>query len=73
MKVNKRYLALRIITFPIKLLLNLIWFLALGIFTSIKWVLFGSQELYYGKNEGKDSLVRLIEQNEEIIKQLKND
>ena len=67
MKINKKYLALRIITFPIKLIFTIVWFFIMSLIISAKWVIFGSQELYYGK-DGKNSLTNLIEQNEKIIK-----
>ena len=69
MKTNKKYLGLRIATSPIKLIFTLMWNILLSFAITFKWVVFGSQELLYGK-DGKDSLVKLINQNEEIIKQL---
>jgi len=69
-KYNKKYLGLRIITSPIKLIFTLIWNILLSFIITYKWVVFGSQELLYGV-DGKESLVNLIKQNEELIKKLK--
>lgn len=66
-KWNKHYLLLRILSFPIKLVFQILWGILLGILQSFHWLKFGSQELLYGKDHGK-SLVRIIEQNEQIIK-----
>lgn len=68
MKTNKTNLLLRIITFPIKLLFSLLWFNLWAIKVSIQWVKNGGQELIYDNTHGRD-LVRLIDQNEKIIKQ----
>ncbi|WNH10003.1 hypothetical protein [Thalassobellus suaedae] len=69
-KINTKYLGLRIIAFIPKLAFTLFWFLLIGFMVSVKWLIFGSVELYFGKG-GKDDLVRLIEQNEKIIKHFK--
>ena len=69
MKINKKHLLLRIITSPLKLIFTLIWNIMIAFIMTFQWIVFGSQELYYGK-DGKDSLVTLIEQNEKIIKHL---
>lgn len=70
MKIEKRYLGLRICTFWIKLIFSLVWNILFTFVVTYKWILYGSQELLYGK-DGKEGLVTLIEQNEEIIKLLK--
>lgn len=64
---NKKKLLLRIITFPIKLSFQIIWGVLSSILLSIKWLKNGSQEVVYG-DDFTSSLVRLIEQNEQIIK-----
>lgn len=71
MEINKKYLGLRIITSPLKLIFQILWSILLSFVITFKWIVFGGQELYYGK-EGKGNLVKLIEQNEEIIKHLKD-
>lgn len=67
MKINKKYLVIRIIAFIPKLFFTLVWFLIIGLIHSLKWLKNGGQELYYGDNHDK-GLVKLIEQNEKIIK-----
>jgi hypothetical protein len=69
---NKHYLILRIFTLPLKLIFQILWGIALGILESFHWLKFGSQELLYGKDNGK-SLVRIIEQNERLINLLSDD
>jgi hypothetical protein len=67
MKIQKRYFLLRIITFPIKLAFSLVWFLLFGIKISVQWLLFGSQELYYGKGLDRESLANFIERVEKQL------
>lgn len=67
MKWNKKYLWIRIVAFPIKLLFSIIWHSLMGIRLSIQWLVCGGQEVYYGKDHG-GSLIKIIEQNEKIIK-----
>lgn len=67
MKINKKYLLLRIISFPIKLALQILWGFLFSILISIQWLKHGSQELIY-TNDHATSLARLIEQNEKLIK-----
>lgn len=63
---NKHYLILRIISLPIKLLFQITWGILLAILQSFHWLKFGSQELLYGKDNGK-FLIRIIDQNEKLI------
>ena len=70
MNINKKYLLIRILTFPIKLAFTLFWNNLIALMLTWQWILHGGQELYYGKDNDA-SLVKLIEQNEEIIKKLK--
>lgn len=70
MKINTRYLGLRILTFPVKLVFTVLWFFLYSLKCSVQWILFGSQELYYGKDKGAN-LVEILEQNKEIIKLLR--
>ncbi len=67
MKVNKKRLGLRIVTFPLKLIFQVAWFLVLAITTSFQWVLYGGQEIYYGKDDYGGSLCKLIESNKELV------
>jgi len=69
MKLNKKYLVLRIITFPIKLFFQVSWSILIGIFTSFNWLMHGGEEIYYGKDNGK-SLLEIAQQNKELIKLL---
>jgi hypothetical protein len=66
MKINKTHFALRLITFPIKLVFTLLWHLLIGVLYSVKWLKHGGQELYYS-NEHGGNLVKLIESNEKLI------
>ena len=66
-QVEKKYLLLRIITAPIKLLFTLVWVNLMAFIITFKWIRWGSQEVYFTKDT-KDSIIKLIEQNELIIK-----
>lgn len=70
-KINKTYLGFRIITFPIKLVFTIFWYILLSLMHSLRWLICGGQELLYG-TDSKESLVKIIEQNEEIIKHFKD-
>ena len=65
--INKKYLLLRIIVFPLKLVFMWAWYLVFGVMISLKWVITGSQEILI--DSGK--LSELIEQNEKMIEQWK--
>ena len=65
-KWNKKNLILRILTFPIKLTFQIIWGVLSSILYSLKWLKNGSQEVVYG-DDFSCSIVRLIDQNQEII------
>lgn len=69
MKWNKKYLLIRILTFPIKLIFSIVWHSLIGLMLSLQWLIHGAQEVYYGKDNG-NSLVKIIEQNEKIIQKL---
>jgi len=71
MKINKNQLGIRIITFPIKLAFMILWMITYAIVISFRWLLFGSQELYFGKGFGTGDLSKIVEQNEELIKHFK--
>ncbi len=71
MKINKKYLLLRLLVSPFKLVFTIIWFFLIGILTFLKWLKNGGQELYYADDHG-GNLVKLIEQNEAILKSLKS-
>lgn len=65
-KWNKKNLLLRILTFPIKLSLQITWGVLASILYSLKWLKNGSQEVVYG-DDFNSSIVRLIDQNQEMI------
>ena len=66
---NKKRLILRILTFPLKLAFQILWGVLSSILYSFKWLKNGSQEVVYGDDFEK-SIVRLIQQNEEIIEKM---
>jgi hypothetical protein len=68
MEINKKFLLIRIITFPFKLLFTLLWMIFFGLLLSFRWLLYGSQEVYFGKHFGNGELIKIINQNEKIIK-----
>ena len=70
MKVNKRYILIRIITLPFKLLFTVVWFLCMAVFSNWKWVLYGGQEIYYSKTDNRDSIWDLMKSNKELIEEL---
>lgn len=65
-KWNRKNLALRIFTFPLKLVFQLTWGVLSSIVYSFKWLKNGSQEVVYG-DDFSSSIVRLIDQNQEMI------
>ena len=69
MKLQKKYLIARILTFPFKLLFQMVFAVLATIAISCRWVIYGGQEVYYGE-ETKSSIVNLIKSNEEIIQKL---
>lgn len=71
MKINKKYLLLRILSYPFRLVFTLFWMILFGFMLSIRWLLYGSQELYFGKNFGGAHLAEIVEQNEKIIESFK--
>ena len=70
MKINTKYLLLRIIISPVKLLFTVIWFNLIGFLIFFKWLKNGGQEMYYGNDFG-GNLTTLIESNEALVKLLK--
>jgi hypothetical protein len=71
MKIQKHNLGLRIITFLPRLVFILLWMILYGVLLNIRWLRFGSQELYFGSDFGRDELVTLIEKLEKL-KELKS-
>lgn len=69
MKVNKQNLILRILTFPVKLIFLLLWHNIVGTVVAIRWIFYGSEEVYFGRN-GRKSISEVLRQNEIIIKNL---
>lgn len=69
-KWNKEKLLLRILTFPLKLLFQLLWANLSSILLCFKWLKNGSQELVYG-DDHKSSLVEILESNQKIIESFK--
>ncbi len=70
-KWNRKRLILRLLSFPVKLLFQILWGVLSSILISIKWLKNGSQELVYG-DDYDVSLVEILEQNKKIIKYFKN-
>lgn len=70
MKINKRFLLLRILASPFKLVFTMVWFNLVGLVMFLKWLKNGGQELFYGDAFG-GNLVDLIESNEALVKKLK--
>ena len=66
-KWNTKYLPLRIITFPFKLVFQIVWSVLVGLVISFRWLKNGSQEVYYG-DDHTSGLVEILEQNKKIIK-----
>lgn len=69
MKVTKKNLGLRTITFLPKLFFTLIWMIIYGILITIRWWRFGSQELYFGDGFGRAEIAELIEKVETLTKE----
>lgn len=68
MKLNKKYIIIRLLTFPIKLLFTVLWMLLCAIMLSFRWLFYGSTELYFSKNFNTTELSKIVQQNEDIIK-----
>ena len=66
MKVTKKNLGLRTITFLPRLVFLLIWMIIYGILLNIRWWRFGSQELYFGDGFGRAEIAELIEKVENL-------
>lgn len=63
MKINKRYLLLRIITLPIKLTFHLLWSVLFSILITLKWLKNGGEEIFYGVNT-ETTLIKILKQLE---------
>lgn len=66
MKVNKKFLLLRIIAFPLKLAFMLFWYLTFALFKSLQWVWFGGDEIVLGKDFDRNTIRELIESVEKL-------
>lgn len=71
MKINKKYLLIRIITSPIKLIFLLLWYNLFAVLLLLKWVKNGGQEVFYGTDFG-NSIVELIETNKKLTEEINN-
>lgn len=71
MKINLKLFGLRLIVFPFKLALLIIWFFLLSVSVSFKWLFYGGQELFYSKNDFGGTIVQLIDSNTELINEIK--
>ena len=69
MKLNKKYILLRIITSPIKLIFTLIWMILWSTILVWKWILYGSDEVYFSENFNRNDVSKLIESVEKLNKQ----
>lgn len=58
MKINKRYLLLRMLISPIKLIFTIFWFALFSFLKTYQWVIYGSEEIIFGND--KDSIKDLI-------------
>lgn len=65
MKINKKYLLLRIITFPIKLTFHLLWNIIFSFVITLKWLKNGGSELFYGENT-KTDLSKILDKLNEL-------
>ena len=68
MKLNKKYILLRIITSPIKLIFTLIWMILWSTILVWKWILYGSDEVYFSENFNRNDMSKLIESVEKLNK-----
>ena len=71
-KVNKKYLLLRILTFPIKLIFSLLWFNLFALLKTYQWVIFGGDEIIFGTDINRDSVGELIKIVSELNDNYKN-
>ena len=72
MKVNKKFLFLRIITFPIKLAFMLFWGILFAVFKSVQWVWFGGDEIILGKDFDRNTIGELIKAVEKLTEKEKS-
>jgi len=68
MKVNRRYLGLRILTAPLKLVFTLIWFMLYSLIHVYQWVIFGSDEVVFGNDFNRNTIKELIQEIEKSTK-----
>ena len=68
MKLNKKYILLRIVTSPIKLIFTLIWMILWSLLLVWKWILYGSDEIYFSENFNRNDISKLIESIEKLNK-----
>ena len=65
--INKKFFILRVLTLPFKLLFEIVFAIFGSCFMTLKWLLFGGQQLYYGNNNFGGNITRLIDSNEAMI------
>lgn len=66
MKVQTKNLLLRIVLSPIKLLFHLVWLILSAFMLTLKWVLYGGDELIYGSEFGRGNIHELVEAVEKL-------
>lgn len=66
MKVQKKYFLLRVITFPIKLVFDLLWFNLFAIVKTFQWVVYGGDEIIFGKDFNRNQMSDLIDAVENL-------
>lgn len=68
MKINKKYIILRLITLPLKLIFDLLWFNLFVILKTFQWLIYGSDEIIFGKDFNRNSVSELIKTVEKLQK-----
>ena len=70
MRIKRKYLLLRILSFPFKLALILFWNILFSVLLCYNWVLYSSDEIYFFMLDEEDDIMKLIKQNKKLIKHL---
>lgn len=68
MKINKKYIILRIITSPIKLIFTMFWLILWSLILVYHWILYGSDEIFFSENFNRNDVSKLIESVEKLKK-----
>lgn len=71
MKINKKFFLIRLLTLPLKLCFGLLFSICAELILMYKWLIYGGEEVIYGRYNQKTSVAKILEQNEKIIKYFK--